>query len=83
MMEFRPDQYVWQQVLDEIRRRIRDGEYKAGNLMPGAPRLAEEFGVAKRTVQRVLDILRESGEIYTLVGKGTFVAPPPAQQEDG
>jgi DNA-binding GntR family transcriptional regulator len=73
MMDFAPGEYVWQQVLREMRRRIAAGEYRPGYPIPGAPRLAAEFGVARRTAQRVLDVLKESGEVYTLTGKGTFV----------
>ncbi|MFI9576946.1 winged helix-turn-helix domain-containing protein [Microbispora rosea] len=76
MIRFRPDQLKWEQVLAEIRRRIRVGEYRPGYPMPGAPRLAEEFGVAKRTAERVIEELRAANEIYTVRGKGTFIADP-------
>lgn len=81
-MEIRPGQYVWKQVLDEMRRRIQSGEYQPGYPIPGAPRLAEELGIAKRTAARVLDELRNEGLIYTLVGKGTFVSLPEPQEEE-
>lgn len=76
MIHFRPDQLKWEQVLTEIRRRIREGEYRPGYPMPGAPRLAEEFGIAKRTAERVIEELRVANEIYTVRGKGTFVSDP-------
>ncbi|WP_433224456.1 GntR family transcriptional regulator [Microtetraspora malaysiensis] len=75
-MRYRPDQLIWEQVLNEVRRRIRDGEYRPGYPMPGVPRMAEEFGVAKRTAEKVVAELRAAGEIYTVRGKGTFVADP-------
>jgi GntR family transcriptional regulator len=40
--------------------------------MPGAPRLAEEFGIAKRVIAE----LKAANEIYAVWGKGTFVADP-------
>lgn len=81
-MEIRPGQYVWAQVVEEMRRRIREGEYQSGHPIPGAPRLASEFEIAKGTAQRVLEVLREEGLIYTLVGKGTFVAPRDQWKEE-
>lgn len=74
MIEFQPDQLKWQAVLEEVRRRIRDGEYQAGMPIPGEPRMAEEFDVSKGTARRVINALLESGEVYTVMGKGTFVA---------
>ncbi|GAB1822730.1 GntR family transcriptional regulator [Herbidospora sp. RD11066] len=76
MIEFRPDELKWEAVLAEIRRRIKSGEYKVGHPIPGEPRMAEEFGVARGTARKVIRALLETGEIYTVVGKGTFVADP-------
>ncbi|MFD8532111.1 GntR family transcriptional regulator [Streptosporangium canum] len=76
MIQFRPDQLKWQAVLTEVRRRIREGEYRPGYPMPGAPRLAEEFGIAKRTAERVIAELKAANEIYAVWGKGTFVSDP-------
>ncbi|GAA3136766.1 hypothetical protein GCM10010466_29490 [Planomonospora alba] len=76
MINFRPDRLIWQQVLEEIRRRIEAGEYRPGYPMPGAPRLADEFGIAKRTAERVISELKAAGDVYTIPGKGTFVADP-------
>ncbi|MBG0814328.1 GntR family transcriptional regulator [Planomonospora sp. ID82291] len=74
MIEFRPDELKWQAILNEIRRRIREGQYQPGHPIPGEPRLAEEFGVARGTARRVINELLESGEVYSIHGKGTFVA---------
>ncbi|WP_405088205.1 GntR family transcriptional regulator [Microbispora sp. NBC_01389] len=76
MIEFRPDQLKWEAVLEEIRRRIRTGEYQVGHPIPGEPRMAEEFGIAKGTARRVINELLKAGDVYTVLGKGTFVADP-------
>lgn len=76
MIEFRPDQLKWEAVRDEIRRRIKAGDYKPGHPIPGEPRMADEFDVSKGTARRVIRALLESGEIYTVLGKGTFVSDP-------
>jgi GntR family transcriptional regulator len=76
VIEFRPDQLKWEAVREEIRRRIKTGEYKPGHPIPGEPRMADEFGISKGTARRVIRALLEAGEIYTVLGKGTFVADP-------
>ncbi len=76
VIEFRPDQLKWEAVLEEIRRRIRTGEYQVGHPVPGEPRMAEEFGIAKGTARRVINELLKAGDVYTVLGKGTFVADP-------
>jgi DNA-binding GntR family transcriptional regulator len=76
VIEFRPDELKWQAILNEIRRRIREGQYQPGHPIPGEPRLAEEFGVARGTARRVINELLESGEVYSIHGKGTFVTAP-------
>ncbi|GGP84425.1 hypothetical protein GCM10010140_11920 [Streptosporangium pseudovulgare] len=63
-------------MLSGIRRRIREGEYRPGYPLPGVPRLAAEFGVAKRTAERVISELKANGEVYAVRGKGTFVSDP-------
>ncbi|MFI6811884.1 winged helix-turn-helix domain-containing protein [Nonomuraea sp. NPDC050328] len=76
VIHFRPDQPKSEQVLDEMRRRIRAGDYKPGYPIPGEPRMAEEFGIARRTARKVLDALIAEGLVYTVRNIGTFVADP-------
>ncbi|GAA3473872.1 hypothetical protein GCM10018965_084250 [Nonomuraea roseola] len=62
---------------DEVRRRIAAGIYKPRHPIPGEPRLAEEFGMAKGTARKAINALLEAGDVYTVLGKGTFVSPRP------
>jgi len=81
-MEFPPDQYVWKSIADEIERRIAAGLYKPRMPLPGELRLAEEFGVAVRTLRRAITELRNKGVLMTLPAKGTFVVDRAADVED-
>lgn len=72
-MEIRPDAYAWEQVADEIKRRIETGQYQPRMPIPAERRLAEELGVAVGTVRRAVGELREQGVLMTLPQKGTFV----------
>jgi GntR family transcriptional regulator len=75
-MDFRPDQPKSEQVLTEMRRRIQAGVYKPGYPIPGEPRMAEEFGIARRTARKVINALLDEGLIYTVRNIGTFAADP-------
>ncbi|WP_344580489.1 winged helix-turn-helix domain-containing protein [Nonomuraea roseoviolacea] len=80
-MDFRPDELKWEAVVAEVRRRIAEGIYRPGNPIPGEPRLAEELGVSKGTARRAINALIEAGDVYTVLGKGTFVSYPEGSAE--
>ncbi|MER7455685.1 winged helix-turn-helix domain-containing protein [Micromonospora sp. NPDC126480] len=63
----------YQQVADALRAAIRDGEYAAGDRLPTVAELAEQYGVAKMTVQRALTDLRAEQLVVSWQGRGTFV----------
>ncbi|MFI7044046.1 GntR family transcriptional regulator [Streptosporangium sandarakinum] len=78
-MEWDTGEYVWKQVADVIRQRIKDGQYRPRTPIPSEIRLAEELGVAKGTIRKAVAHLREAGVLYTLPQKGTFVSAPGSQ----
>lgn len=63
------------QAVAVIRARIADGTYPPGKRLPTAREFAEEFGTSARTVTEAMRILRESGEVIGVRGRGTFVRP--------
>ncbi|WP_395111157.1 winged helix-turn-helix domain-containing protein [Actinomadura sp. SCN-SB] len=63
------------QLVAVIRERIGSGEYPRGSKLPTAKELADEFDISARTVTDALAILRESGEVIGVRGRGVFVAP--------
>lgn len=46
-MDWDPGEYVWKQVADVIRQRVKDGQYRPRAPIPSEIRMAEELGVAK------------------------------------
>ena len=62
-------------VIDIVRSRIRDGEYRAGTSIPSQAEMAEEFGVSGRTIARVISDLRDRGYLWTLPHKGSYARP--------
>lgn len=71
----------YQQVADALRAGIRDGVYAPGDRLPTVAELAEQYGVAKMTVQRALTDLRAEELIVSWQGRGTFVRTPSADVE--
>ncbi|WP_116246296.1 winged helix-turn-helix domain-containing protein [Nocardiopsis sp. FIRDI 009] len=63
----------WTQIADELERRIRSGEYAAGERVPSVMRIQDEFKVASATAQKALSGLRNRGLTYTEPGLGSFV----------
>ncbi|GLY87763.1 winged helix-turn-helix domain-containing protein [Actinoallomurus iriomotensis] len=63
------------QLTAVIRERIASGEYPRGSKLPTARELADEFGISARTVTDALAVLRESGELIGVRGRGVFVRP--------
>ncbi|MFB7574928.1 winged helix-turn-helix domain-containing protein [Streptomyces sp. NPDC056165] len=60
-------------VSDELRARMADGTYPVRSFLPSQRDLAEEFGVSRDTVQRVLRELSNEGWTESRQGSGTRV----------
>ncbi|MBW1599728.1 GntR family transcriptional regulator [Streptomyces sp. JJ38] len=72
----------YQQAADAIRREIQTGRLKPGQQLPSHRELQERFGVANMTARSALRVLRDEGLIYTVQGRGSFVADK-SQQDAG
>ncbi len=74
--DYAPPKYA--QVVAEIKRRIEQGDYPPGSLLPSEHQLVDEFGVSRPTIVKALASLRQDGWIDTQQGKGSFVRGRPA-----
>lgn len=70
----------WEEIRAEVLRRIRLRDWPPGALIPGEEALAEEFGVARATVNRALTALAEAGVIERKKRAGTRVAELPVRR---
>jgi GntR family transcriptional regulator len=70
-------------IADELRRRVVDGDYVAGRLLPSEADLGAEFDVSRVTVRRALETLRDEGLVDARQGFGWFVASAPLRQSLG
>jgi DNA-binding GntR family transcriptional regulator len=74
--DYAPPKYA--QVVAEIKRRIEQGDYLPGTLLPSEHQLVEDFGVSRPTIVKSLSALRQDGWIETQQGRGSFVRGRPA-----
>jgi GntR family transcriptional regulator len=63
----------YQRIAADIEADIRAGGLGKGSAVPSLSRLAQEYGVARNTVVRAMNLLKEKGLIETVQGWGTFV----------
>jgi GntR family transcriptional regulator len=68
---FRP---LYRQVKDAFVKRMVDGVWAPGGLLPSEGDLARELGVSQGTVRKALDEMEGANLIVRQQGKGTFVA---------
>lgn len=67
---------LYYQLEQDLRDRIRSGEFPGSAPLPTEQRLCETYGVSRITVRRALDSLLASGLIARRQGVGTFVNEP-------
>jgi GntR family transcriptional regulator len=65
------------QVAADIEADIDAGQIAPDTRLPSEAELAVQYGVARVTVRRALEQLRERGKVVTVHGRGTYVAPEP------
>lgn len=70
-LEFEPPKYA--RVVLELRRRIENGDYAPGAMLPSESQLVREFAVGRTTVVRALQMLQQDGWIIREHGRGSYV----------
>ena len=72
-MEFNEPRGIYLQIADQIRDRILQGEWEAGERIPSIRELAVELGVNPNTVTRSYQELLAWGVVVNQRGRGYFV----------
>lgn len=69
-------QYPYERVTDDLRRRIRSGEFPPGSKLPSRRDLCLEYDVSDIVVGAAMRALKSERLTESLPGVGTFVADP-------
>lgn len=67
-------QPIYEQIVSQIKNLILSGELKDGDALPSMRLLAKELRISVITTKRAYEELEKEGFLYTVVGKGSFVA---------
>ena len=70
---------IYEQIVDQIKTLIRDGELKENDNLPSVRSLSKELKISALTVKKAYDHLEEEGFTVTVHGKGTYVAAANAE----
>lgn len=65
---------IYEQITRQIKALILSGELPEGSPIPSMRSLAQELQVSVITTKRAYEELEKEGFIYSIVGKGSFVA---------
>ncbi len=68
------DKPIYEQITSQMKQMIISGELEAGSLLPSMRTLAKELRISVITTKRAYEDLERDGFIYTVVGRGSFVA---------
>ena len=65
---------IYEQIVDQIKMLIRNGELKENDNLPSVRTLSKELKISSLTVKKAYDNLESEGFTVTVHGKGTYVA---------
>ena len=73
-LDYRDSRPIHQQVRDGLRRLMVTGVLQPGDQLPSVRKLATELAINPNTIQRAMAQLEAEGFVYTVSGRGSFVA---------
>lgn len=65
---------IYEQICSQVKSQIVSGKLKEGDPLPSIRKLAKELRISVITTKRAYDELEREGYVYTVAGKGCFVA---------
>lgn len=73
-LNYRDAKPIYEQIKEGVRKLVVTGALACGEKLPSVRELASQLAINPNTIQRAYRELENEGYIYTLAGKGTFVA---------
>ena len=74
-LDYRSARPLYEQIYEGLRRLILTGAMAENEKLPSVRTLAQELSINPNTIQRAYNALEGDGYIYSVTGKGSFVAP--------
>lgn len=74
-LDYRDSRPIYEQVRDGLRRLMVTGVLREGEKLPSVRALAGQLAINPNTIQRAYEALEREGYVYSIGGKGSFVAP--------
>lgn len=75
LLDYRDKRPLYEQVAERMESLIVCGALTPDTKLPSVRAMAVELSINPNTIQRAYAILEQKGFLYTLVGRGNFVAP--------
>ncbi len=66
---------IYEQIYTQIKTQIISGDIRTDDALPSIRALAKDLRISVITTKRAYDELEKEGFLYTVAGKGCFVAP--------
>lgn len=66
---------IYRQIAEQIKAQILSGELQPDTALPSIRNLAKDLRISVITTKRAYDELEQESFVYTMAGKGCFVAP--------
>lgn len=76
-IDLRNPKPIYEQIKDNIKQLIITGALKQDEKLPSVRELAQTTSINPNTIQKAYKDLESDGFIYTVSGRGNFVAPSP------
>lgn len=74
-LDYRDSRPIYLQVKESLYHLMLSGALEQGDQLPSVRNLASDLAINPNTIARAYDLMEKDGLIYTVQGKGTFVAP--------
>lgn len=63
----------YQQLADHLRRQIVRGQIPPGKRIPSMVELEQDTGLARDTIRKAVQVLKDEGLVETVMGMGIYV----------
>lgn len=82
ILDYRDKRPIYEQMVEKLERLIVNSALETDAKMPSVRSLAMDLSVNPNTVQRAYTQLEQEGYLYTISGRGSFVAPESEWREN-